>query len=49
MGTQVVKMLAKEIKGSGKAGIMVTHDLRMVDYRPDPGDPGRPSQNPTRA
>ncbi|MFO7299598.1 MAG: ABC transporter ATP-binding protein [Actinomycetes bacterium] len=32
MGTQVVKMLAKEIKERKKAGIMVTHDLRMVDY-----------------
>lgn len=32
LGTQVVKMLATEIKDRGKAGIMVTHDLRMVDY-----------------
>jgi putative ABC transport system ATP-binding protein len=31
-GAQVVEMLANEIKGRGKAGIMVTHDLRMVDY-----------------
>jgi putative ABC transport system ATP-binding protein len=32
LGTQVVKMLASEIKQRGKAGIMVTHDLRMVEY-----------------
>lgn len=32
LGTQVVKMLASEIKDRNKAGIMVTHDLRMVDY-----------------
>ncbi|HEU4319908.1 MAG TPA: ABC transporter ATP-binding protein [Acidimicrobiia bacterium] len=32
LGTAVVKMLAEEIKGRNKAGIMVTHDLRMVDY-----------------
>jgi putative ABC transport system ATP-binding protein len=32
LGTAVVKMLASEIKQRGKAGIMVTHDLRMVDY-----------------
>lgn len=32
LGTAVVKMLASEIKDRGKAGIMVTHDLRMVDY-----------------
>ena len=25
-------MLAEEIEGKGKAAIMVTHDLRMVDY-----------------
>ena len=31
-GAQVVEMLANEIKGRGKAGIMVTHDLRMIDY-----------------
>jgi hemin transport system ATP-binding protein len=32
LGTAVVKMLAKEIKERDKAGIMVTHDLRMVDF-----------------
>lgn len=32
LGTAVVKLLASEIKDRGKAGIMVTHDLRMVDY-----------------
>jgi len=32
LGTQVVQLLASEIKSRGKAGIMVTHDLRMVDY-----------------
>jgi len=32
LGTQVVKLLAAEIKNRGKAGIMVTHDLRMVEY-----------------
>lgn len=32
LGTQVVQLLAAEIKGRGKAGIMVTHDLRMVEY-----------------
>lgn len=32
LGTAVVKMLAKEIKERKKAGIMVTHDLRMVDF-----------------
>lgn len=32
LGTQVVEMLASEIKDRNKAGIMVTHDLRMVDY-----------------
>jgi ABC-type lipoprotein export system ATPase subunit len=31
-GAQVVDMLAEEIKGKGKAGIKVTHDLRMVDH-----------------
>jgi putative ABC transport system ATP-binding protein len=31
-GAQVVQMLADEIKGRGKTGIMVTHDMRMVDY-----------------
>ncbi len=32
LGTQVVQLLASEIKSRGKAGIMVTHDLRMVEY-----------------
>jgi putative ABC transport system ATP-binding protein len=32
LGTAVVKLLASEIKQRGKAGIMVTHDLRMVDF-----------------
>jgi putative ABC transport system ATP-binding protein len=32
LGTQVVQLLASEIKTRGKAGIMVTHDLRMVEY-----------------
>lgn len=32
LGRQVVQLLAREIKGRGKAGIMVTHDLRMVEY-----------------
>jgi putative ABC transport system ATP-binding protein len=32
LGTAVVKMLAKEIKERNKAGIMVTHDLRMVEF-----------------
>jgi len=32
LGKQVVKLLASEIKSRGKAGIMVTHDLRMVEY-----------------
>ena len=32
LGIQVVKLLASEIKSRGKAGIMVTHDLRMVEY-----------------
>lgn len=32
LGTQVVKLLAAEIRNRGKAGIMVTHDLRMVEY-----------------
>ncbi|MGI9585539.1 MAG: ATP-binding cassette domain-containing protein, partial [Acidimicrobiia bacterium] len=31
-GAQVVELLATEIKTRGKAGIMVTHDLRMVDF-----------------
>lgn len=32
MGKQVVDLLRREIKSRGKTGIMVTHDLRMVDY-----------------
>jgi len=32
MGQQVVELLRREIKSRGKTGIMVTHDLRMVDY-----------------
>lgn len=32
MGKQVVELLRREIKSRGKTGIMVTHDLRMVDY-----------------
>lgn len=32
LGMQVVKLLAAEIKGRGKAGIKVTHDLRMVEF-----------------
>jgi putative ABC transport system ATP-binding protein len=32
LGTAVVKMLASEIKSRKKSGIMVTHDLRMVEY-----------------
>ena len=32
LGTQVVQLLAEEIKKRGKSGIMVTHDTRMVDY-----------------
>lgn len=32
LGTQVVKLLAREIAERGKAGIMVTHDERMVAY-----------------
>lgn len=32
MGRQVVKLLRREIKDRGKTGIMVTHDLRMVEY-----------------
>jgi putative ABC transport system ATP-binding protein len=32
LGIQVVKLLASEIRSRGKAGIMVTHDLRMVEY-----------------
>lgn len=32
LGKAVVEMLAKEIKERNKARIMVTHDLRMVEY-----------------
>ena len=32
LGPAVVRMLASEIKDRTKAGIMVTHDLRMVDF-----------------
>ena len=32
LGTAVVKMLAMEVKERNKAGIMVTHDLRMVEF-----------------
>ncbi|MFM9049009.1 MAG: ABC transporter ATP-binding protein, partial [Actinomycetota bacterium] len=32
LGRQVVKLLRREIKDRGKTGIMVTHDLRMVEY-----------------
>ncbi len=32
LGRQVVQLLAREIKDRGKTGIMVTHDLRMVEY-----------------
>ena len=32
LGRQVVELLAREIKQRGKTGIMVTHDLRMVEY-----------------
>jgi len=32
LGTAVVKMLASEIKSRKKSGIMVTHDLRMVEF-----------------
>ncbi|MEZ5115199.1 MAG: ABC transporter ATP-binding protein [Candidatus Nanopelagicales bacterium] len=32
LGKQVVELLRREIKGRGKTGIMVTHDLRMVPY-----------------
>lgn len=32
LGRQVVQLLAREIKQRGKTGIMVTHDLRMVEY-----------------
>ncbi len=32
LGTQVVQLLAAEIKRRGKSGIMVTHDSRMVEF-----------------
>jgi len=32
LGRQVVDLLRREIKSRGKTGIMVTHDLRMVEY-----------------
>ncbi len=32
LGRQVVQLLASEVKSRNKAGIMVTHDLRMVEY-----------------
>ncbi len=32
LGRQVVELLAREIKQRGKTGIMVTHDMRMVQY-----------------
>jgi len=32
MGQQVVELLRREIKSRNKTGIMVTHDLRMVEY-----------------
>lgn len=32
LGRTVVQLLAKEVKDRGKTGIMVTHDLRMVEY-----------------
>jgi len=32
LGTQVVELLASEIKKRGKSGVMVTHDTRMVEY-----------------
>lgn len=32
MGRTVVQLLRREIKARGKTGIMVTHDLRMVEY-----------------
>ena len=32
LGRQVVQLLANEVKQRGKTGIMVTHDLRMVQY-----------------
>jgi putative ABC transport system ATP-binding protein len=32
LGTAVVKLLASEVKERNRAGIMVTHDLRMVEF-----------------
>jgi putative ABC transport system ATP-binding protein len=32
LGTQVVELLADEIRKRGKSGIMVTHDVRMVQH-----------------
>ena len=32
LGRQVVQLLGREVKDRGKTGIMVTHDLRMVEY-----------------
>ena len=32
LGRQVVQLLRREVKERGKTGIMVTHDLRMVEY-----------------
>ena len=32
LGRQVVQLLRREIRDRGKTGIMVTHDLRMVEY-----------------
>ncbi len=32
LGRQVVELLAREVKQRGKTGVMVTHDLRMVEY-----------------
>jgi putative ABC transport system ATP-binding protein len=32
LGRAVVELLAREIKQRGKTGVMVTHDLRMVEY-----------------
>ncbi len=32
LGTAVVQLIAEEVKKRGKAGIMVTHDQRMVEF-----------------
>lgn len=32
LGRAVVELLAREIRSRGKTGVMVTHDLRMVEY-----------------